>query len=427
MALGEWGILADSVMTTTTTDPSSLEIFDQRYRLQRAIARVTNGGSVYAADHVYTQRTCAVKLLDANVRAIVRKRAMREMEALARVQGPGIVEFRDAGEVGGRLYIVMEFLDGRTLGGLLAAKGRLEIEDALDICSRIADVLARCHALGIVHRDVKPLNVQVSPTGAVHLMDFGIAKVIDPRAALERLTQENALLGTPEYMAPEALLASPDADHKVDQYALGVTMVECLTGVVPFEGSYGEVVKKMQSPMTPVRTLRPEVSEDLDRWIMRALRRDPDERFHDMDEMHAALRALVTRDRGAVQVPEARVAATIADTPGAKRPPTRRRHARAPYASLARIMRADRTSVDGRVEEISESGAQFVADKMPNSGETITLRFSLPISGRVIDLGAICRWTRATRVAMAAGFEFSSVPSDALLEIRKYVTLMGGE
>ena len=142
------------------SDMAPTELFDRRYRLHRAIARVTNGGGVYAGEHVFTKRTCAVKLLDANVRAIVRKRAAREMEALARVQGPGIVEFRDAGEIGGQMYIAMEFLEGRTLGGLLAAKGRLDISDAIGICARIAEVLARCHGLGVLHRDVKPLNVQ---------------------------------------------------------------------------------------------------------------------------------------------------------------------------------------------------------------------------------------------------------------------------
>lgn len=408
----------------TAKAPAGVELFDRRYRIHHGIARVTNGGGVYAAQHAYTQRPCAIKALNADVPNVVRKRAMREMEALARAQGPGIVEFRDAGDAGGRIYIVMELLEGRTLGGLLAAKGRLVIADAIDICARIAEVLARCHAIGIIHRDLKPLNVYVSPTGAVHILDLGIAKVIDPTATLEKLTQENALLGTPEYMAPEALLASPDADHHVDQYALGVTMYECLTGVVPFEGAYGEVVKKISTTtMTPVRTLRPDIPADLEEWLVRAMRKDPSDRFTDMAEMHAALVSIggLRRHDGA------RIATTLAESPVAKRPATRRRHARAPYASLARIEREDKSQIDGRVEEISESGCQFVADKSPNIGDTVTVRFALPISGRVLEITAVCRWTRATRVAMASGFEFSQVPNDALVEIRKYVTLMSSE
>jgi len=404
-------------------------ILDRRYRLQRAIARVTNGGNVFAAEHVHTRRTCAVKLLDRDVRPIVRKRAMREMDALARVQGPGIVEFRDAGEVGDQLFIVMEFLEGRTLGGLLAARGRFEIGDAIDLCSRIAQVLARCHALGVVHRDVKPLNVQVSPTNEVHVLDFGIAKVADPAAPAEKLTQENALLGTPAYMAPEALLASPDVDHRVDQYALGVTMFECLTGVVPFDGTVAEIAKAMRgAPVPSVRALRAEVPEALDAWISRALRRDPSERFADMREMHATLRALATRADGAFVdgASEPRIQPTIADSPRAKRPESRRRYPRAQYASLARVHR-EGENLDGRIEEISESGCQFLGERAPNSGETVTMRFALPISGRIIELGAICRWARATRVAMAAGFEFKLVPSDALAEIRKYVHFMRGD
>ncbi len=403
------------------------ELFDRRYRLHHAIARVTNGGTVYAAEHVLTHRACAIKILNADVRDIVRKRAAREMEALARAQGPGIVEFRDAGDAGGRIYIVMELLEGRTLGGLLAAKGRLDISDAITICARIAEVLGRCHAIGIVHRDVKPHNVFVSTAGAVHILDLGIAKVIDPKARLERLTQENALLGTPEYMAPEALLASPDADEHVDQYALGVTMYECLTGVVPWEGAYAEVVLKMSStPIAPIRSLRPEIPEALDQWVMRALRREPLERYDDMDAMH---QALLDVERAPTAAPEGRAKATIADSPTAKRPETRRRHPRAPYASLARVGRKNasgaNTNIDGRVEEISESGCLFVAERTPDIGETVALRVALPISGRVIELAAICRWTRATRVAMAAGFELTNVPPDAVTEIRKYVMLMG--
>ena len=261
-------------------------------------------------------------------------------------------------------------------------------------------------------------------------MDFGIAKVIDPHADLEHLTMENTLVGTPEYMAPEALLASPDANHLVDgQYALGVTMYECLTGVVPFEGTYGEVVQKMQlTKMTPVTELRPDVPARLAQWIERTLRREPSERFADMNETHAALRALVGRAKleAASDAPGARVAATVADSPAALRPQTRRRHARAPYAALARAARADGSQIDGRVEEISESGCQFVAAHAPTSGETVTLRVALPISGRVIEVAAVCRWARATRVAMASGFEFTSLKSEALGEIRKYVALMGG-
>ncbi len=410
---------------------TDVALFDKRYRLHRGIARVTNGGGVYAAEHIFTHKPCAIKVFDANVREIVRKRAFREMETLARAQGPGIVEFRDAGEVAGRVYIVTELLEGRTLGGLLAAKGHLAIADAVAVCARIANVLARLHAIGIVHRDVKPLNVHVSHAGAVHVLDLGIAKLVDPTANLEKLTQENALLGTPEYMAPEALLASPDVDQAVDQYALGVTMYECLTGVVPFEGSYSDVVKKMSTPMKPVRALRPDVPEELEAFVARALRHEPKERFGSMSEMHAALVAIGARaaelELPAEREGQARVAATIADSPSAKRPQTRRRHPRAPYASLARIEREDRSGIDGRVQEISESGCQFVAEQSTNAGETVTARFSLPISGRVINIVSICRWTRATRVAMAAGFEFTSVSADALEEIRKYVLLMGGD
>ena len=102
-------------------------IFDGRYRLIHALAKVTSGGFVYAAEHVVTRKACALKVLEPTATEKVRKRVHREMEALASVQGPGVVDFRDGGESGGRLYIVLELLKGRTVAGLLAAKGRLDV------------------------------------------------------------------------------------------------------------------------------------------------------------------------------------------------------------------------------------------------------------------------------------------------------------
>jgi hypothetical protein len=390
--------------------------FDGRYVLRRGIAHVTSGGAVYAAEHAFTHHTCAIKIFDAQARDVVRRRAEREMEALARVQGPSVVEFRDAGESDGRLFIVMKLLDGRTLDGLLAAKGSLPVADTIEIGARIAGALARCHERGVVHRDVKPHNVHVDPANDVHLLDFGIAKVVDASGTLAKLTMENALMGTPEYMAPEALLASPDVDHRADQYSLGITLYECLTGAVPFEGTYAEVLPKVTTTaITPIRTLRPDTPERFARWLDRVFQHDPEARFPDMA---AAARALA--DLGGE-----RGAATLADSPGARRPATRRRFVRAPYASLARIERVGSTFVDVRVDEISEGGCQVLVDRVLPVGEKLKLRFSTPISGRVVELAADCRWTRSTRVAIAHGFEFSSVPPDVAFEIRKYVALMG--
>ena len=405
---------------------------DGRYRLVRPIARVTSGGYVHAAEHVHTHKPCAVKSLDAGAPEKVRKRMLREMEALAAVQGPGVVDFRDAGEADGRAYLVLELLEGRTLGGLLAAKGTLAVDQAMHVGAAIADVLARCHARGVVHRDIKPANVFVTTNEEVQLLDFGIAKIVDREGKLEKLTQENTLLGTPEYMAPEALLLSPDVDERVDQYALGVTIYEALAGVVPFEGTYGEVLQSaMSKPLRSLRLARPDVPGIVDDIVARALKRDPADRFPSISDMGEALRGAVRNVIGA-RVFDHRPghrghdAATVADAPIAKMRAgsSRRRHARAPYVTLARIRSASAEHVDGRIEEISESGFQFVGGPAMPAGTRVTARFALPISGRIVETSATSRWARATRTLTAMGFELDALGEDAVSEVRRYVTLM---
>jgi len=409
------------------------EVLDQRYQLVRPLAKVTSGGIVHASRHVVTQKWHAVKLLDAGSPDKVRKRAAREMEALALAQGPGVVDFVDGGEVDGRPYMVFELLEGRTLAGLLAAKGKLEVGQAVRIACDVAGTLVHCHKRGVVHRDIKPANVFVLTNETTRLLDFGIAKIVDEVAEREKLTQENTLVGTPEYMAPEQLLMSPDTDARADQYALAVTLYECLTGVVPFEGTYGEVLKKVSTmPFKPLHTLRSDVPIALDQVVKRAMSRDPAERYASMSDMREAL-GLVPASGGVDAAlfsgqPRAwaRVARTVADAPVAKaRSGTgKRRHARAPYVTLARLKPDGGDHVDGRIEEISESGFQFVGDRPVPDGAHITVRFALPVTGKLIESGATSRWKRSTRGLTAAGFEFDGLPNEALAEVRKYVAIM---
>ncbi len=408
------------------------EMLDGRYRFVRPIAKVTSGGYVHAASHVHTHKPCAVKIIDAGAPEKVRKRMFREMEALAAVQGPGVVDFRDAGEVDGRAYIVLELLEGRTLAGLLAAKGTLAVDQAMHVGAAIADVLERCHERGVIHRDIKPANVFVTTDEQVQLLDFGIAKIVDRERKLEKLTQENTLLGTPEYMAPEALLMSPDVDERADQYSLGVTLYEALAGVVPHEGTYGEVLQSaMTKPLPSLRQLRPDVPGIVEDIVTRALRREPADRFASISELGVALRGAVRNLAGARvfdhrPTHQARDTATLADAPIAKMRAgaTRRRHPRAPYVTLARVRRETGEHVDGRIEEISESGFQFVGGPAMPDGTRVVVRFALPISGRMVEVGATSRWARSTRTLTATGFELDGLAENALSEVRRYVALM---
>jgi len=408
-------------------------VFAGRYRLVRALAKVTSGGCVWAAEHVRTRRTCALKILAKDASERVRHRAAREMDALARAQGPGIVEFRDGGEIDGRIYIALELFEGRTLSGLLAAKGKLSVEQTVKLGIEMADALAHCHERGVVHRDIKPANIFVTTENSAQLIDFGIAKLIDEEQVIEKLTQENTLLGTPEYMAPEALFMAPNVDHTVDQYALAVTLYECLTGVVPFPGTLREVLAKVSMTTTapPLKDLPKDVPVALAQVLTRALSREAEHRFASVAEMRDAIRASqrvsVDDNVFALRAPKPeRNPPTTADTPVAKQKPaevTRRRHARAPYVTLA-LINGETITVEGRIEEISESGFQFVSEReLPSTG-TFAVRFARPVSGRISEAVAALRWRRAARGMCAAGFEFTTLPSDALGEIQTYVSIM---
>ena len=411
----------------------SSEVLDRRYRLVRPLAKVTSGGFVYAAEHVITRKWHAVKVLDANAPEKVRKRVRREMDALALAQGPGVVDFVDASETNDRAFLVTELLEGRTLAGLLAAKGTLDVGQTVRIAVDVAETLVHCHQRGVIHRDVKPANVFVLTDETTRLLDFGIAKLTRDEASREKLTQENTLVGTPEYMAPEALLMSPDTDARVDQYSLAVMLYECLTGAVPFEGSYGEVLKKVStSPCKPLHTLRADVPIALDQLVKRAMSREPSERYGSMADLREAIARVPTSGASGAALfsgePRSwvRVAQTVADAPIAKGKSGtgKRRHARAPYVTLARLTTESAGHVDGRVEEISESGFQFVGDRPVADGANVVARFALPVTGKIVEARATSRWKRSTRGLTATGFEFEGLPADALGEVRKYVAIM---
>jgi serine/threonine protein kinase len=422
--------------------PARPEPLDGRYRLGRLIAG-GGGANVFVAEHRFTRHTVAIKIpLDSKSNRHERMR--REIDALARVHGAGIVEMLDAGETREGPYIVFELLEGRTLAGLLAARGRLDIEETLKLGIEVGAALSRCHAKGVVHRDIKPSNVFVTGRAnpQLRLLDFGIAKLGDGNGEGEKLTKEHVLLGTPEYMAPEALLATRDVDHRADIYALGVLLYECLTGTVPFDGNYAEVLLKLSTTSArPVRELRPDVPEALVKIIDRSLSRAPEDRFQSAEEMQSALAALAGRSLDSLNLlmrerkaPEPAAqrhrpeAETLADGPQAKSPradwTTRRKHPRAPYTTLARITRQGGKAVDGRIDEVSEGGLQFVGDCAIDVSERVVLRFALPASGTMIQVAATARWNRTVRGTNATGFEFADLAESAKDELRRYVGLM---
>jgi eukaryotic-like serine/threonine-protein kinase len=423
---------------------------DRRYLLKREIAR-GGAGAVFEAEHVYTKRSVALKLLLPEQRSAPEPRArlLREALALSAARHPGVVSALDAGETeDGTPYLVLELLEGRSLEGILAVRRRIGAAEVAWVGAAVCDALAAAHRLGIIHRDIKPSNVFVARDDqgreVVKLFDFGVARVPSEN---KKLTQDGALLGTPEYMAPEQLLAR-EVDGRTDLYALGITLYECLAGVVPFEGNFGEVLLKVSTEsLTPIRQKVAEVPAELAAAIERALSREPDGRYADAQTFAQALRkaapaagavSLLGIRPGPPPVParpgtalEASSKASLPGRPAPAPPPlpqpaTRRRFPRAPYVTPVRIYHGG-AILDGRSEDVSVGGLLVLAPQAFEQAELVKVRFSLPMTGKVVEIGATARWVKAARITGAVGLEFSSLPADAHEVIERYVTMMGGE
>jgi predicted Ser/Thr protein kinase len=204
------------------------------------------------------------------------ERFLREARAAARLKHAGIVTIYDVGQEANWYYIVMEYLEGQTLAQVIQRRGALPLERTVTILRRLAEALDYAHQCGLVHRDVKPGNVIVHPSGQVALTDFGVA-----RAAQEtRLTTTGALIGTPKYMSPEQARGE-EADHRTDIYSLGVVAYEMLCGRAPFEATTPHAVlyQLIYEPLPPVRSRRPDLPEEVDATLAAALAKEPATRY----------------------------------------------------------------------------------------------------------------------------------------------------
>jgi len=402
-----------------------------RYQLRRILGR---GGAavVFAAEHVIVRRAVALKLPLRNpeIRELLDARLRLETRALAHVRHPAIVDIIDAGEDDGMPYLAMELLEGRTLSGLLAARTRLDPDEVIKVGVALAEGLSAVHAASVIHRDVKPANVLITrePHNQLHLCDFGIARIGHPDMRSDRnLTQAGAILGTPEYMSLEAFVSGADADHRVDVFALGITLFECLTGSVPVEGAVGAILRQRSTDtLPPLQEIRPDVSRPLAAVVARCLASEPNARFGSMVELAAALRACTSQNIEEIDL--LRSAAKSPSTAIASKPDgfaARRAFARAPYVTLASLQRAGGTTTDARIEDLSEGGALLVSREPYTPNEAVKIRFGMPISGRVFALNATVRWSRTGRGIPATGVEFNALPETAREEIRKYVAIMG--
>jgi beta-lactam-binding protein with PASTA domain/predicted Ser/Thr protein kinase len=270
----------------TTFDTLINMLFDGRYRIVRKLG---SGGmaDVYLAEDEELGRRIAIKILNdrhANDESFV-ERFRREAKNAAGLSHPNIVSIYDRGEAEGTYYIAMEYLDGRSLKELVVARGPLPIPDAIDATRQVLAALRFAHRKGVVHRDIKPHNVMADADGRLKVTDFGIA-----RAGVSQMTEAGSIIGTAQYLSPEQARGTA-VDQRSDLYSVGVVLYEMLTGTTPFSGeSPVEIaMKHLSDPPRPPSVERPDIPPDLDMVVLRALAKNPDDRYQTAEEMDTEL------------------------------------------------------------------------------------------------------------------------------------------
>ena len=295
---------ADNVRPLDKTEKIGL-IIDGRYRIDGLIGR-GGMGSVYKAEHVSIRRAVALKLLHPSLAMVpeVAKRFEREALAIGRISHPNCVDVSDFGTLDdGSLFLVMEYLEGRSLGDEIDEKKRIAPMRALHILRHVLKGLGHAHDVDIVHRDVKPENVLLveyqGDTSFAKILDFGIAKLLGAAQEAEgevKLTQAGVAFGTPVYMSPEQAVGNP-VDGRADLYAASVVAYEMITGKTPFYSDDKLEVLSMHTtrPVPPMNETAPDlvVPREIEELIRRGLAKRPSERFADADEYIAALDAVV--------------------------------------------------------------------------------------------------------------------------------------
>ena len=288
----------------STSDTLINRVVDRRYVIKRKLG---SGGMavVYLAEDQELGRRVAIKILNerhAGDEQFV-ERFRREAKNAAALSHPNIVSIYDRGEAEGTYYIAMEFLDGRSLKELIVGRGPAPVTVSVEYARQILQALRFAHRHGIVHRDIKPHNVLVDAEGRVKVTDFGIA-----RAGASQMTEAGSIVGTAQYLSPEQARGTA-VDQRSDVYSLGIVLYELLTGTLPFNGDTPvEIAMKHLSTLPePPSAKRSDIPRDLDLIVMRALAKDPADRYQSAEEMDADLERFA---RGAAVSPVTEESAT---------------------------------------------------------------------------------------------------------------------
>ena len=322
--IGERFCDVDASVLVEQSDIDRIGVTVGNYHLHQILGR-GGMGTVYSGEHVYIGKKVAVKVLHpqfAKYEDAV-KRFLREARAASSINHPNIVDVTDFGPMpDGGVYFVMEYLHGTSLEDLIDRKGAMPLHRALNVANQLGLALAAAHDQGIIHRDLKPDNIMLirkpgrrdlikvvteneegSPTSKivvekesdydfVKILDFGIAKVLTPEESPPSQTLAGAVFGTPEYMSPEAARGR-EVDHRSDIYSVGVILYDMLCGRPPFEAAAAAEVLAMQINKDPPRPRRVaphyEITEAAEELILKAMAKDADARYQNMDEMRADL------------------------------------------------------------------------------------------------------------------------------------------
>ncbi|MFO0978393.1 MAG: SUMF1/EgtB/PvdO family nonheme iron enzyme [Planctomycetaceae bacterium] len=265
-----------------------------RYRLLRPLGEGAMG-SVFLALDTTLDRRVALKMPKTITgdTAEFLARFTREARAAARLSHPNICRVYDAGEIDGTAFITMDFIDGTPLSRQIGSFPLQSVSEVLRIAGLIASAMAHAHASGIIHRDLKPGNILLDEQRTPFVTDFGLARRLVPSEGT-RITQEGLLIGTPAYMSPEQVRGQQDlVGVASDIYSFGVVLFEMLTGRLPFDGPLSELLAKVlrDSPPVPSR-LRPELTEDIDIFLLKMLQKDPNHRYRSMGDVTAAIQRL---------------------------------------------------------------------------------------------------------------------------------------
>jgi hypothetical protein len=280
--------------------PRAGQLIGDRYRLDRPLERGAMG-SVWRAEQVRLRAPVAVKFLDPSLIGDkeMHDRFIQEARSAAAVRSAHVVQVFDYGSEDGVPYIAMELLDGENLDSRLGSRGTLTPAELAKLFSELARGISQAHAIGVIHRDLKPGNIFLAREGeheVTKIVDFGIAKV---KASALRLTQGigtqlGTLLGTPQYMSPEQVRGAGSIDHRTDLWALAVIACECLTGRCPFSGTtIGDLTVQICTEKPPAPSSLGNVPAGFDQWFFKATQKKPNKRFQSVEEMAERLQAVL--------------------------------------------------------------------------------------------------------------------------------------